>query len=78
MIREYQTGIGIDPSGETQWDSVISIDLSWVCSAMPCDGAADTCTVITMAGSGYGKIINAPYPEFMSDWLAARAGGGGT
>ena len=78
MIKQYRTGIGIDPSGGAQWDSVISIDLSWVCSAVPCDGAADTCTVITMAGSGYGKIINAPYPEFMRDWMSARAGSGGT
>ena len=76
MIKQYETGIGVDMSGGTQWARVTSIDLTWVCSATPCDGAADTCTVITMAGSGYGVMINAPYPEFMADWMSARAVGG--
>ena len=76
MIRQYETGIGLNPSGGTQWERVISIDLTWVCSATPYDGAADAYTVITMAGSGYGVMVNAPYPEFMADWMAARAGRG--
>lgn len=76
MIKEYQTEMGFDGSGGVRWDSVVSIDLSWVCSATPCNGTGYEYTVVIMAGSSYGKMINVPYPEFMADWMAARAGRG--
>jgi hypothetical protein len=73
VIREFETDHEVKyflhQPKETVWHGKISVDLRWVGSAQPYDGA----TSVTLGGSNTQRVINIPYEEFMKLWMEAKA-----